>query len=420
MKSLQKNLHKNYTVFAVCTFLCSSLFLAGCVSTPKKQSKVSLIANTYISDSGQMLSSLTYTMSSNYKKNDLSVSDFSGSAFTIVPPAYGTKPKSEVLKDAIKNVKTDGKTLTLKLNDIPFTELKDFEIKCSDSTFNAQFKDFTIAVKTVDLFTQDTFTSSEGVSINYYLYMPKASKPVPLMIWEHGGGEVLSTSYEGANLRANRGAVAWIEKGFTTAVLSVQYPDNYAFGISEKPDQLKLMEQYNTAKYELVQGLIKEGKLDPSRIYISGASSGGGAAIRFIMQYPDFFAAALVVCAKDTVIPLSEKYNLAFNFKGDDALKISSEEYDKSYSSMKETMKNYDIKNVPIWFVQALNDQVCTSYTSRMLYKLLQEEGAQNNKLTLYSDQEMKDAHLIINHLAWELAYADDTMLKWVYSQKKK
>lgn len=80
------------------------------------------------------------------------------------------------------------------------------------------------------------------------------------------------------------------------------------------PDQLQQMQRFNTAKYELIQSPIKAHQVDGSRVYISGVSSGGGAAIRFMMQYLDLFAGAVVIAAKDTVIPLSKKYDLAYKF----------------------------------------------------------------------------------------------------------
>ena len=74
--------------------------------------------------------------------------------------------------------------------------------------------------------------------------------------------------------------MAWIENGFETAVLSVQYPENYSFGITGIPEEFEKMKAFGKAKYELIQKLIKEEKVDPVRIYISGCSSGGGGTGR--------------------------------------------------------------------------------------------------------------------------------------------
>ena len=74
-------------------------------------------------------------------------------------------------------------------------------------------------------------------------------------------------------------------------------------------------------------------------------------------------------------------------------------------------MKDYDITNVPIWFVQAEDDQICTSYTSKMLYDVLQEMGAKNNKITLYSDEEMENAG---QHGSWAVALDYYDRFEWL------
>lgn len=124
--------------------------------------------------------------------------------------------------------------------------------------------------------------------------------------------------------------------------------------------------------------------------------------------------------AKDTVISLSTKYDLAYKFGNNDDLKITDEEYQSSYNEMKEYLKDYNITNIPIWFVQAEDDQICTSYTSKMMFDILKEMGAENNKLTLYTDEEMENAGQIGSyHGSWAVALEDSKMLSWVYDQVK-
>ena len=241
---------------------------------------------------------------------------------------------------------------------------------------------------------------------------------MPLVIWEHGGGEVLASSFEGSNLVANQGATAWIENGYKTAVLSVQYPENYSFGISEISDEMKKMGAFNTAKYELVQSLIKDGVVNKNMVYVTGASSGGGGALRFVMQYPDLFAGALVVSAKDTIVPISKKYDLAYQLDDPAKLKITDQQYAETYAAMETELAKYpDTIEVPIWFVHAKNDQVTTSYTSIMMEDILKKMGAKKNKITLYSDEEMEKGGVhSIYHGSWQLAYQDKDMLDWLMS----
>lgn len=414
---------KKALVLALCGVMGTSL-LTGCGtktenSKEEKQAEVKdVAASTYVGPDGRVLDKLVYSLSTT-EGVDLHPEDFK-IKFTIAPVEYLGETESKEQEAEISNVKVDDNKVVVEFPEIAFSTIEKAEIDCTDDKFDCTDADYKVKTKTADEFEKNEFTAKDGTELTYYLYMPENEKNIPLMVWEHGGGEVLESSYEGANLHASRGAVAWVEDGFDTAVLSVQYPKNYSFGISEIPEELDQMNKYGTAKYELIQQLIADGKIDASRVYISGASSGGGAAIRFIMQYPDLFAGGLVMSAKDTVIPLSQKYDLAYKFGNNDDLKITDEEYQSSYNEMKEYMKDYDITNVPIWFVQAEDDQICTSYTSKMLYDVLQEMGAKNNKITMYSDDEMENAGQHGSyHGSWAVALEDNEILSWVYQQKK-
>lgn len=414
---------KKALVWTLCGVMGVSL-LTGCGTKTEngkeaKEAEVEgVTASTYVGPDGRILDKLIYSLSTTDGVK-LSPKDFK-IKFTIAPVEYLGETESKEQEVEISDVKTKDNKVIVEFPELAFSTIEKAEIDCTDDKFDCTDADYKVKTKTADEFEKNEFTAKDGTELTYYLYMPKNEKNIPLMVWEHGGGEVLESSYEGANLHASRGAVAWVENGFDTAVLSVQYPKNYSFGISGIPEELEQMNKYGTAKYELIQQLIADGKIDASRVYISGASSGGGAAIRFIMQYPDLFAGGLVMSAKDTVIPLSKKYDLAYKFGNNDDLKITDEEYQSSYNEMKEYMKDYDITNVPIWFVQAEDDQICTSYTSKMLYDVLQEMGAKNNKITLYSDEEMENAGQHGSyHGSWAVALEDDEMLSWVYEQKK-
>lgn len=414
---------KKALVLAVCGVMGVSL-LTGCGTKTEngkeeKEAEVEgVTASTYVGPDGRALDKLIYSLSTTDGVK-LAPEDFK-IKFTIAPVEYLGETESKEQEVEISDVKTEDNKVIVEFPELAFSTIEKAEIDCTDDKFDCTDADYKVKTKTADKFEKNRFTAKDGTELTYYLYMPKNEKNIPLMVWEHGGGEVLESSYEGANLHASRGAVAWVENGFDTAVLSVQYPKNYSFGISEIPEELEQMNKYGTAKYELIQQLIADGKIDASRVYISGASSGGGAAIRFIMQYPDLFAGGLVMSAKDTVIPLSKKYDLAYKFGNNDDLKITDEEYQSSYNEMKEYMKDYDITNVPIWFAQAEDDQICTSYTSKMLYDVLQEMGAKNNKITLYSDEEMENAGQHGSyHGSWAVALEDDEMLSWVYEQEK-
>jgi predicted peptidase len=50
---------------------------------------------------------------------------------------------------------------------------------------------------------------------------------------------------------------------------------------------------------------------------------------------------------------------------------------------------------------------------------VLKDKGAKNNKITMYSDEEMKQAGQMIYHSSWVPAFKSREIMDWVYSQKK-
>lgn len=411
---------KGNTLFKNVLGLSMALAVTGCASTPSKvTTNNEIVAYSYISDDGRLWNRLSIPSCGVTKK--LTPQDFK---ITLVnnPNVYLGETEQTKSELAVKSVKNANGSFDLVFDDVSYASLADVIVDCTEDALDCEKKDFALKTTIVDDFEKSTFTSSKGVKITYWLYTPKGQKNVPLMVWEHGGGEVLASSYEGANLTCNEGATVWVER-YNSAVLSVQYPDNYDFGVTAVPEQDAQMNAFNDAKYELIQQLIKAGTVNAKRIYVSGVSSGGGGSLRFALQYPDLFAGALVICAKDTIVPLSMKYNFAYNLNGGDALKMSDESYATELANVKEYLKKYDleaVKDVAIYFIHAQNDQVCTSYTTKLTYEALKDAGAVKNNLKIYTDEEMEaSGQHWIYHSSWVPAFNDKTITDWVYSQSK-
>lgn len=399
------------------------LSLTGCSSSPKTfdvstNKLTSVTAQLYIGDLGKRLDSVEYHFT-----QPLSASTLSALKLTLVATFHNsqspnTPNKREKL--SINRVGWVGKKLVIDIGDINTTGLLGIEVDSNLPQLTTSHLVYTSHIRSVDDFVHHRFIAKDGTKLSYWLYLPDHQPLAPLMVWEHGGGEVLSSSYPRANLEANRGATAWVESSHPTAVLSVQYPDNYRFGIADIPDQFEQMQRYNTAKYELIQSLIDSKLIDAKRVYLSGASSGGGAGLRFIMQYPKLFAAAVIIAAKDTIVPLSDKYHLAYQFDAPiSALRLAEDDYESSYQEMENALSDSNITNVPIWFAQAKNDRICTSYTSIMMFDILQKQGATANHLTLYSDADMAAAQVPLNHFSWVPTLNNRKIIDWVYQQHK-
>lgn len=153
------------------------------------------------------------------------------------------------------------------------------EYKCDGKVSNAETELFTSVI------VED--------GINYQLYTPK-KKSNTLIVWFHGNGEGdwNESNNNVAQIRANRGAVAWASKDaqniFGNAyVMAFQAPDTWYYaqrdGLLEKAEK-EIME------------VVKKYAINPNRIVLSGCSAGGYMSTRMIIKYPDLFSAAMINC----------------------------------------------------------------------------------------------------------------------------
>ncbi|WP_145332454.1 S-layer homology domain-containing protein [Paenibacillus xylanexedens] len=356
-------------------------------------------ANTYVGDPGEMVESFDITVTDVEKYKNLKASDFE---ITGNYDGYPLNAAGEIVQD---NYEDDGITLSMKDHTIHMT-VKPFKypggLKSEFSVTSKTYPELSfdkksvtqVKTRTVDEFEKAQFTASNGVTLAYNLKRSPSKEAKPLMVWLHGGGEV---GTDGRNhLTANRGAVVWTESGYDTSVLAVQYPENYSFKIYNNAEQLPIMKAYFEAQVELIQKLVAEGEVDPDRIYLSGVSSGGGGAFRFLMQYPDLFAGAMIVAAKDTVA-----------------------DYTGSVDAFKQELKG--IVDVPMWIMHAQNDPTTDSRTSSLAYQALTEMGAKQAHLTLYDDAYM-DSHRFyggLKHWSWVPAFNNKEVIASLFKLHK-
>ena len=136
---------------------------------------------------------------------------------------------------------------------------------------------------TLETVTKETF--------DYYLYFPEdyetgKDKNFPLLLFLHGGGE------SGGHLEEikTNGPPKLIAEGrqFPFLILAPQHPHPRKW--------------WNTsAVVRLLDTIVKNNRVDPNRIYLTGLSRGGGAAWELAVQYPEKFAAMAVVCGMTPV-----------------------------------------------------------------------------------------------------------------------
>ena len=152
-----------------------------------------------------------------------------------------------------------------------------------------------------------------GLTREYMLHLPKDKDGniipnVPLMVWQIGGGEYNRDLMTCAT--ANRCLVSLATEGVPCAALMFTIANpNYSYSASLFPDRIELIDRNNALQMAFIDTLIAEGKVDGTKLFCAGASSGG--TMRFMMQFADRFKAAIPCCPMDPIVPIhqvQEKY----------------------------------------------------------------------------------------------------------------
>lgn len=234
----------------------------------------------------------------------------------------------------------------------------------------------------------DEFTDAEDADtrMKAHVFTPKVSEPCPVVIVFHGYGDT-------DNLLTYRTAVAWAEPEaqakrpcyvIAPVIESMMYGSDMARA------------RIFSGVMGLVDGLIKEGKADPDRIYVMGNSFGGMSSLEMAEQYPDRIAAVLALCP-------------ALNY---------------SPQGMKRLK---EITGIPVTIAQAEKDETIPSEVGRNAARILEEAGNDRVTLRIYTDEEMEacgaklgqEQTYSFHHV--ELAVMEDeSYAEWLFSQRKR
>lgn len=233
---------------------------------------------------------------------------------------------------------------------------------------------------------QNPYTQEkEEITLTFAAYEPEmiaGGEKNPLIIWLHGQGEG-GTDPDIAILGNQVSALSKepIQQYFTAGdevgayVLVVQCPTywmDFGDGTNSMGD---VSSRYSEILMDTIRNYV-DGRedIDTDRIYLGGCSNGGYMTMNMILSYPDYFAAAYPVCE-------------AYSFYGYE--KDGNGSYTVSETNWFTPEKAEQIKDIPIWFVQSVNDTtVKPEIMAVPTYQLLLQSGAENCWFSMFETVE--------------------------------
>ena len=410
---------------------------AACGPKPSAQvEKVEICSE--VGDYGVVVDAIEITVSNPRSIKGLTAADFdlvNNAPGAFFDPATG-KPSQPYEEDGIVVTR---KGRTLRIEATPFNKagtmdgfLKriPWELHCAaDSALNVTPDQVTgehLAILDDCIHGEFSFG---GLTREYMLYLPKDKKGnvipnVPLMVWQIGGGEYNKDMMTVAT--ANRCLVSLATEGVPCAALVFALANpNYSYSASLYPEKIELIDRNNALQMAFIDTLIADGKVDGSKLFCAGASSGGGCTMRFMMQFADRFKAAIPCCAMDPIIPIhkvDEKYPGQFTddveqaWKGDVVYKWNGEEM---------VLGPMDVEafvNLPMYFVHAATDRTCKVASTYAYSEARKRLGATQDKVLIYSDEDLVSWGVapLMAHFSWVPLlddYSEGSPLDWMIKQ---
>ena len=394
---------------------------------------------TRVGDIGLLVDAVEFTVANPASLRGLTSADFEitgNAAGGYIDVKTGQAPAEYEEDGIVPFISTDGKRI--RLEPIPFnydgmmkgwTERVPWEVRCTaDSALTVTAATATerhIAV--LDDCITGSFTYA-GLTREYMLHLPKDADGnlipnVPLMVWQIGGGEYDKDLMTVAT--ANRCLVSLATAGVPCAALvfAIANP-NYSYSASLDPEKIKLVDRNNALQMAFIDTLIADGKVDGERLFCAGASSGGGCTMRFMMQFPDRFKAAIPCCPMDPIVPI---HQVQEKYKGQFAADLVKAFQGKVYkwNGTDMALAPIDTKAfvaLPMYFVHASSDQTCKIASSYSYIEARKRLGATQDQLRVYSDEDMAAYGLpvMLAHFSWVPLlddYSDGSVMRWMIDQ---
>ena len=253
------------------------ILAASCMAVPMgsmaQEREMTVTAQTYIADFGQTVRSFVLEgvpeTAANVKAED----------FVIVNDIVAAV-QSVQGEDDVTEVSYDNGTLTLTVGEFRYLP-SDFVVAyIGDEDVNLSFTKDQVADVQTEI--ADDFEAVEENGVRYRIYIPdEIEEPVPMVIWTHGGGESGTDNW--AQIAANKGATAWVERYGDVVVLAPQADGEWTEDI------------LNMIRDKILE-LEEAGTVDPNRVYGVGCSFGGMGCILNAQYNQDLMTAIAPIC----------------------------------------------------------------------------------------------------------------------------
>lgn len=216
----------------------------------------------------------------------------------------------------------------------------------------------------------------------YRLFRPEAAGKVPLVVYLHGSGGLGDDNLKQLSLGNIFGTRVWVlpenQKRFPCYVVVPQTDQGWVrYDLSkETPGPAKVLPGLgNGARLalEIIDSLCHEFTIDERRIYVAGQSMGGAGTWHVITNRPSFFAAAVSCCGS-----------------------ISTDDGTGSIDT-------------PVWNFHGDSDKSVPVSVSRDRIAARRKAGGR----PLYTE------YAGVDHNAWQWAFSEPALVKWVFSQRR-
>lgn len=272
------------------------------------------------------------------------------------------------------------------------TQIEHVALRRDKNMITLSFAYWSLAVRAVR-FSQDAGEATETIremsakvgdhKLRYLLQIPTGQEPKdgwPLLLFLHGYGEC-GDDIEKVKTHGPPKLISRFDELAVCVIVSPQCPRDSWWRVA--------------ALKKLVDEVVSDRRdIDQSRLYVTGLSMGGYGTWSLISHYADYFAAAIPICGGGDPFRLPKnrppiKKGILNEFKPD-CLKQASD--------------------LPLWTFHGTDDGSVPIVETERLIGLLKESGSKA-RFTVYEGAGHVEA--------WEKAYSDPDVWKWLFSQTR-